>query len=56
MLDDVQVARRDYQHRTRLAPLGGPAEPQWLSIATHLPNGRATTIRGPRLADPARWR
>ncbi|MGV9386240.1 WbqC family protein [Nonomuraea sp. NPDC003707] len=56
VLDDVQFARRDYQHRTRLAPLGGSGQPQWLSIATHLPHGRSTSIRGARLADAARCR
>jgi hypothetical protein len=52
VLDDVQFARRDYQHRTRLAALGDPARRQWLSLATHLPQGRATLIRDARLADP----
>ncbi|MEV0227961.1 WbqC family protein [Nonomuraea sp. NPDC050786] len=56
VLDDVQFARRDYQHRTRLASLDGSGQPRWLSIATHLPHGRATAIRGARLADPARCR
>ncbi|MGP4103407.1 WbqC family protein [Nonomuraea sp. KM90] len=54
VLDDVQFARRDYQHRTRLAPPEAPEQTKWLSIATHLPHGRATSIRGARLADPAR--
>ncbi|MEV0344925.1 WbqC family protein [Nonomuraea sp. NPDC050680] len=56
VLDDVQFARRDYQHRARLASLDGSGQPQWLSIAAHLPHGRSTTIRGARLADPARCR
>ncbi|MGW0802820.1 WbqC family protein [Nonomuraea sp. NPDC002799] len=56
VLDDVQFARRDYQHRARLTSLDGSREPQWLSIATHLPHGRSTSIRGARLADPARCR
>ncbi|NUW30840.1 WbqC family protein [Nonomuraea sp. SMC257] len=56
VLDDVQFARRDYQHRARLASLDGSGQTQWLSIATHLPHGRSTTIRGARLADPARCR
>ncbi|MGP3921223.1 WbqC family protein [Nonomuraea sp. 10N515B] len=56
MLDDVQFARRDYQHRTRLASLDSSGQTRWLSIATHLPHGRATSIRGARLADPARCR
>ncbi|WP_336213614.1 WbqC family protein [Nonomuraea sp. LPB2021202275-12-8] len=56
VLDDVQFARRDYQHRTRLSSLDGSQRTQWLSIATHLPHGRSTSIRGARLADPARCR
>ncbi|MFI6941959.1 WbqC family protein [Streptomyces sp. NPDC050418] len=52
VLDDVQFARRDYQHRTRLAALDDPARWQWLSLATHLPQGRSTLIRDARLADP----
>ncbi|WP_405849697.1 WbqC family protein [Streptomyces niveus] len=53
VLDDVQFARRDYQHRTCLAALDDPARRQWLSLATHLPQGRSTVIRDARLADPA---
>ncbi|MEV1248293.1 WbqC family protein [Nonomuraea sp. NPDC050022] len=56
VLDDVQFARRDYQHRARLASLDDSGQTQWLSIATHLPHGRSTTIRGARLADPVRCR
>ncbi|WP_433369540.1 WbqC family protein [Streptosporangium sp. CA-115845] len=56
VLDDVQFARRDYQHRARLASLDGSWQPQWLSISTHLPYGRSTSIRGARLADPTRCR
>ncbi|MED7928454.1 WbqC family protein [Nonomuraea sp. LP-02] len=56
VLDDVQFTRRDYQHRTRLGSLDGSGQAQWLSIATHLPHGRSTSIRGARLADPARCR
>ncbi|WP_235032230.1 WbqC family protein [Actinacidiphila yanglinensis] len=54
ILDDVQFARRDYQHRARLAVLDHPEQHQWLSLETHLPYGRATLIRDARLADPAR--
>ncbi|MEU0486469.1 WbqC family protein, partial [Streptosporangium sp. NPDC006013] len=43
VLDDVQFARRDYQHRARLASLDGSWQPQWLSISTHLPYGRSTS-------------
>ncbi|MEO3797728.1 WbqC family protein [Nonomuraea sp. B10E15] len=56
VLDDVQFARRDYQHRTRVASFDGLGKTHWLSIATHLPHGRATSIRGARLADSARCR
>lgn len=54
VLDDVQFARRDYQHRARLAALHDPQRRQWLSVETHLPHGRATLIRDARLADPRR--
>lgn len=54
VLDDVQFARRDYQHRARLAGLHNPEERQWLSVETRLPYGRATLIRDARLADPPR--
>ncbi|MCF4122059.1 WbqC family protein [Antribacter sp. KLBMP9083] len=56
VLDDVQFARRDYQHRARLAPLGRPQQHQWLTLPTHLPHGRSTTIREARLVEPARAR
>lgn len=54
VLDDVQFARRDYQHRARLAALDDPARRQWLTLPTHLPNGRSTAIRDAEIADPAR--
>ncbi|GAB7184490.1 WbqC family protein [Kitasatospora sp. Ki12] len=57
VLDDVQFARRDYQHRARLAPANGaPGPTRWLSIPTHLPAGRATLIRDARIVDPMRSR
>lgn len=56
VLDDVQFARRDYQHRTRLAALDDPGQRRWLSLATHLPHGRSTLIRDARLVEPARCR
>jgi hypothetical protein len=56
ILDDVQFARRDYQHRCRLVALSEPGEPRWLTIPVHLPSGRATLIRDVRLADPDRTR
>jgi hypothetical protein len=56
VLDDVQFTRRDYQHRTRLAGLNDPQRRQWLTIPTHLPNGRPTLIRDALLAEPVRSR
>ncbi|WP_232794910.1 WbqC family protein [Kitasatospora sp. NRRL B-11411] len=56
VLDDVQHARRDYQHRARLGSLRGDGATRWLSLPTRLPNGRATLIRDTRLADPDRTR
>ncbi|MEU6404133.1 WbqC family protein [Streptomyces sp. NPDC046985] len=56
VLDDVQFARRDYQHRTRLASLNDPGRRQWLTLPTRLPHGRATLIREARLVDPAKSR
>jgi len=54
ILGDVQFARRDYQHRCRLAWAGGTGLPErWLSVPVRLPAGRATLIRDVRLADPA---
>ncbi|WP_370665811.1 WbqC family protein [Streptomyces sp. IBSBF 2507] len=56
VLDDVQFARRDYQHRARLAALNSPARQQWLTLPTHLPERRPTLISQARLADPNRSR
>ncbi|MEU9523242.1 WbqC family protein [Streptomyces sp. NPDC048224] len=56
VLDDVQFTRRDYQHRARLANLDDPADQQWLTIPTRLPNGRPTLIRDAVLDDPGRAR
>ncbi|MBE1877468.1 WbqC family protein [Myceligenerans pegani] len=56
VLDDVQFARRDYQHRARIAPLERPEQHQWLTLPTHLPHGRSTIIRQARLVDPLRSR
>ncbi|MFB7054823.1 WbqC family protein [Streptomyces vinaceus] len=52
VLDDVQFTRRDYQHRTRLAPLGAPQVSRWMSVPTHLPRGRQTAVRDAAIADP----
>ena len=54
VLDDVQFARRDYQHRARLAALDDPRRQQWLSLETRLPFGRATRISDAQLVDPVR--
>ncbi|MFI0139451.1 WbqC family protein [Streptomyces luteogriseus] len=56
VLDDVQFARRDYQHRARLAALDEPARQQWLTLPTHLPQGRSTLISQARLVDLPRSR
>ncbi|MFF4579957.1 WbqC family protein [Streptomyces sp. NPDC001373] len=52
VLDAVQFTRRDYQHRTRLAALDAPDRVRWLSIPTHLPQGRQTLIQDALIADP----
>ncbi|MEV0537077.1 WbqC family protein [Kitasatospora sp. NPDC050463] len=54
VLDDVQFARRDYQHRTRLAALDEPGRRQWLSISTHLPHGRSTLVLQALMTEPER--
>ncbi|MGW7786274.1 WbqC family protein [Streptomyces tricolor] len=56
VLDDVQFARRDYQHRARLPSVSHPGRHQWLSIPTHLPHGRSTVIRDAVLVNPERSR
>jgi hypothetical protein len=56
VLDDVQFTRRDYQHRARLADLNDAGQRRWLSISTHLPHGRSTTIRQALIVDPGRCR
>ncbi|MEU8600605.1 WbqC family protein [Streptomyces parvulus] len=49
----MQFARRDYQHRARIATLDGLAPNRWLTIPTHRPSGRATLIRDTLIAVPA---
>ncbi|MEU0818080.1 WbqC family protein [Streptomyces mirabilis] len=56
VLDDVQFARRDYQHRARLAALDDPDRQQWLTLPTCLPHGRPTLVNQARLADSRRSR
>jgi hypothetical protein len=56
VLDDVQFNRRDYQHRARLAALDDPHRRQWLTVPTHLPQGRQTAIRDAVIADLDRSR
>ncbi|GAA0589239.1 hypothetical protein GCM10010174_00090 [Kutzneria viridogrisea] len=53
MLDDVQFAARDYQHRARLGALRDPGRQQWLSLPVHRPRGRASAITEVCLVDPA---
>lgn len=50
VLDDVQFARRDYQHRCRVT--GPDGTERWLTVPVHLPAGRATSIRDVIVADP----
>jgi hypothetical protein len=53
ILDNVQFARRDYQHRCYLAAVPDVGLPgRWLTVPVHLPAGRATLIRDVRLAEP----
>ena len=49
VLDDVQFATRDYQHRTRVARPGQPH--RWLTLPVHRPSGRPTLIRDVLLCD-----
>ncbi|MET8687400.1 WbqC family protein [Streptomyces sp. NPDC004732] len=53
VLDDVQFARRDYQHRARIAALDDVDRYRWLTVPTHLPHGRRTLIRDALIADRA---
>lgn len=54
ILDDVQFARRDYQHRCQIAAAGDAGPPQrWLTIPVHLPAGRDTLIRDVQVAEAA---
>ncbi|WP_405068899.1 WbqC family protein [Kribbella sp. NBC_01510] len=43
-LDDVQFARRDYQHRARLGRHDDPNAQQWMSLPVRSPNGRRSLI------------
>ncbi|MDQ1294979.1 MAG: hypothetical protein QG608_2864 [Actinomycetota bacterium] len=54
MLDEVQFVRRDYQHRTRLAPPGRPDGAHLLTLPVHLPAGRSIRICDVRLAEAER--
>ncbi|MFD1657253.1 WbqC family protein [Streptomyces caeni] len=56
VLADVQFARRDFQHRARMASLDDPGRQQWLTLPTHLPHGHPTLISQARLVDPCRSR
>jgi len=51
VLDDVQFNARDYQNRAWLqSPHDGSG--QWLTLAAHKPDGRATRIKDITLVDP----
>ncbi|TDP98158.1 WbqC family protein [Labedaea rhizosphaerae] len=54
VLDDVQFARRDHQHRARLAALDDANQQQWLTLSVHRPAGRASRINELRLVEPAK--
>lgn len=56
VLDDVQFARRDYQHRARLGTPGEPSTQQWLSVPVHLSRGRSTQIKDVRLVTTTKSR
>lgn len=56
VLNDVQFARRDYQHRCRLAAADDPTTRQWLTLPVHLPDGRTTLIKDVRLVNPVQAR
>jgi hypothetical protein len=49
VLDDVQFARRDYQHRCMVA--GPDGTERWMTIPVRLPAGRPTLIRDVLIAD-----
>jgi len=51
VLDDVQFATRDYQHRTQVATSGRVGCPQWLTLPVHRPSGRPTLIHDVLLCD-----
>lgn len=53
ILDNVQFARRDYQHRCYLPAAAANLPPRWLTVPVRLPGGRDTLIRDVRVADPA---
>jgi hypothetical protein len=44
VLDDVQFASRDYQHRARLGHLDDPNRQQWLSLSVRRLEGRASRL------------
>lgn len=52
VLDDVQFARRDYQHRCRLAKLDDFSDNQWLSLRVRRPHGLDTKIDQVQLLEP----
>jgi hypothetical protein len=56
VLDDVQFAQRDYQHRARLATMHDINQQQWLSLSVHRSAGRATRLDQVRVVDRTRGR
>jgi hypothetical protein len=53
-LDDVQFARRDYQHRARLGPRDDPNAQQWMSLPVRSPHGRSSLIKDIRILERER--
>jgi hypothetical protein len=51
VLDDVQFAARDYQHRARLGHLDDPNRQQWLSLSVHRPAGRSSRLNQIHIVD-----
>ena len=53
-LDDVQFARRDYQHRVRLGRRDDSNAQQWMTIPVRSPNGRCSLIKDIRILERER--
>jgi hypothetical protein len=50
VLDDVQFARQDYQHRAHITPERERQQARWCTLPVSLPSGRDTRISDVRLA------